>query len=537
VDGPETRNPDLPLHEQPEVHARRWLILSAMCLSLVLVVMAVSGLNVALPTIQQDLDTTGTELLWIVASYAIVFAGLLLPAGAIGDKFGRKGALQAGLVVSAVGAIVAAAGSTSVQVIAGRAIMGGGAAFIMPATLSIISVVFPPQERFKAIAIWAGFAGAGGAIGPIVSGVLLTGWWIVPEFGWPATFLVNVAVIVLALLATSVLAPKTKEAVSTPLDPVGAGLSIVGISALLFAIIEGPDLGWSSSAVLGSFATAAAFFVVFIWWEIRTENPMLPMSFFRNRRFSVGSGVVSLVFFVMFGFFLLITLYLQFVLDYTPLEAGVATLPLALTVVLFAPRTASLGSRFGTGPVMAIGFVLVAGGLGLLTMVSVSTPYAHLALAFVLLGAGLALASAPATGNIITSVPADKAGVGSAMNDITRELGGAIGIAVGGSLVATIYSSAIDLDSLGLNPIADTVARESIGGALGVSAGIGGDTAAQIVSAANEAFTQAFASTMGIFAILSLLAGFATWWSMRGHEMDWSASEEEWNGEAGGSAS
>ena len=520
---------DLPLHEQPEVHARRWLILSAMCLSLVLVVMAVSGLNVALPTIQQDLGTSGTELLWIVAAYAIVFAGLLLTAGAIGDKFGRKGALQGGLIAFAIGAVIAAVASSALQVTVGRAVMGGGAGFIMPATLSIISVVFPPHERFKAIAIWAGFAGAGGAIGPIISGILLTGWWIIPQFGWGATFLVNLPVILLVLVAVAVVAPKSRETVSTPLDPIGGGLSIVGIAALLFAIIEGPELGWLSPVVLGSFGAAAVMAAVFVWWELRTEYPMLPMSFFRDRRFSVGSGVVTLVFFVLFAFFLLLILYLQFVLGYSPLKAGVATLPLALAVVLVAPRTASLSARFGSGAVMAAGFIVVAGGLALLTSVSTSTTYPELALAFVLLGTGLALASAPATGNIITSVPPDKAGVGSAMNDTTRELGGAIGIAVGGSLVATIYSATIDLTSHGLPPAAGDAANESIGGALGVAAGIGGETGSQIVLAAHEAFTTAFAWTMGIFAVVALLAGVVTWWSMRGHEAEpaMSASEFE----------
>ena len=177
----------------------------------------------------------------------------------------------------------------------GRAVMGAGAAFIMPATLSIISVVFPPEERFKAIAIWAGFAGAGGAIGPIISGLLLTGWWIIPQFGWPATFLVNVPVIVLVLVAVAAVAPKSRESVSTPLDPVGGGISIVGISALLFAIIEGPELGWLSPVVLGSFAAAAVIAVIFVWWELRTEYPIRPMSCFRKRRFSVGRDRKSVV--------------------------------------------------------------------------------------------------------------------------------------------------------------------------------------------------------------------------------------------------
>ena len=520
MDFADQKSNELLLYEQPEVHARRWVILAAMCLSLVMVVMAVSGLNVALPTIQHDLGTSGAELLWIVASYAIVFAGLLLTAGALGDKFGRRGALQAGLVVFAIGTVVAALATTAFQAIVGRAIMGGGAAFIMPATLSIISVVFPPHERFKAIAIWAGLAGAGGAIGPIISGILLTGWWIIPQYGWAATFLVNLPVILLVMIAVAVVTPKSRESVSTPLDPIGGGLSIVWIGALLYAIIEGPELGWSSLTVSGAFVLAVVVAGVFVWWELRAEYPMLPISFFRNRRFSVGSGVVTLVFFVMFAFFLLLILYLQFVLGYTPLEAGVATLPFAIAIVVTSPRTAALSVRFGTGPLMGVGFGVLAAGLALLTTASTSTSYPVLALAFVVLGVGTALASAPATGNIITSVPHDKAGVGSAMNDTTRELGGAVGIAIGGSLVATIYGATIDLSSFNLSPTASHAANDSIGGALGVAGKIGGETGTQIVLAANEAFITGFTTTMGIFAVVALLAGLVTWWSMRGHEAE-----------------
>ena len=519
MDSTEQTTADSPLHGQPEVHARRWLILSVMSLSVVLVFMALSGLFVALPTIQQDLGTSGTELLWIVAALAIGFAGALT-AGAMGDKFGRKGALQGGLVMFAVGAVVAAVASSALQVTVGRAVMGGGAAFIMPATLSIISVIFPPHERFKAIAIWTGFGGAGVAIGPIISGILLTGWWIIPQFGWRATFVVTLLASLLVFVAIAVVAPKSRETVSTPLDPIGGGLSIVGIAALLFAIIEGPELGWLSPVVVGSFVAAAVIAAVFVWWELRTDYPTLPMSFFRNRRFSVGSGVVTLVFFIVAAFSVLLILYLQFVLSYSPLKVGVAALPLALALVVVAPRTASLSARFGSGAVMAAGFFVVAGGLALLTFVSRAATYPELALVFVLLGTGSALASTPALGNIVTSVPPDKAGVGSAMNDTTRELGSAIGIAVGGSLVATIYSTTIDLTSHGLPSADDDAANESIGGALGVAAGFDGEAGSQIALAAQEAFTTAFAWTMGIFAIVALLAGIVTWWSMRGHETE-----------------
>ena len=506
---------ELPLHEQPRIHARRWLILAIMCLSLVLIVMAVSGLAVALPTIQQDLGSTGTELIWIVASYAIVFAGLLLTAGAIGDKFGRKGALQAGLVVFAIGAVIATLSSSTWQVILGRSVMGASAAFIMPATLSIITVVFPPHERTRAIGIWAG-----GAIGPIISGLLLTGWWIIPQFSWGAAFLVNVPVIIATLVVVTVVAPKSRETVSTPLDPIGGGLSIVGIAALLFAIIEGPELGWASPVVLTGFGAAAVITATFVWWEIRTEHPTLPISFFRDRGFSVGSAVITFFSFILFGFFIMLVLYLQFVLGYSPLQAGVATLPFALVLIVVSPATAALSARFGTGLVMAMGLFITGAGLAVLTTASPSTGYAILAVAFVVMGAGAALVFAPATGNIVTSVPTDKAGVGSAMNDTTRELGGAVGVAVGGSLVASLYTATIDVTAHGLSVADSAAARESIGRALGVAAGIGGETASLIVMEANQAFTTAFAWTMGIFAVLSIVAGLATWWSMRGHETE-----------------
>ena len=508
----------VPLHEQPEVHARRWAVLAVMCLSLVLVVMAVSALNVAIPSMATDLGLSGTELLWVVDAYAIVFAGLLLIAGAMGDRFGRRGALEGGLVVFAIGAVVAAVASEAGQVILGRAIMGGGAAFIMPATLSIITAVFPPEERLKAIAIWAGFAGAGGAIGPIVSGLLLTGFGPIPQFDWPAAFLFNVPIIIGVLLVVHFRTPKSREAVPTPLDPVAGVLSIVGITALLFSIIQGPELGWTSATVLGSFVLAVVVGVLFVWWELRREHPMLPISFFRSRLFSVGAGVITFMFMVAFGFFLLQTLYVQFVLGYTALEAGLATLPLAVAIVATAPRSASLAARFGSGPVMGIGFVILAVGLALLTQVTTTTEYWYLALSFVPIGVGLALTSAPATGNILTSVPVDKAGVGSAMNDTTRELGGALGIALGGSVVASIFASTIDLSGFGLSEDLLDIASDSIGGAFGIATVVGGEAGALIIAAGQQAFTGAFSVTMGLAAIVAFIGGFVTWRAMRGHE-------------------
>ena len=497
----------LPLHERPEIHDRRWFLLGVMCLSLVMVVMAVSGLNVALPSMQRDLDADQTDLQWIVDSYAIVFAGLLLSAGAMGDRFGRKLALMGGLAVFAAGSLVGVLADSSSLVIVSRAISGIGAAFVMPATLSLITVVFPPQERGKAIAIWAGFAGAGGALGPLVVGFLLTGWWIFPSFWWGSAFVVNVITSIGVLAVVAVFAPRTRDDEATPLDPVGAVLSLVGIAALLFGIIEGPERGWSSGLVIAGFVIGGTLLSAFLVWELRTRYPMLPLSFFRDRGFSTGTAIITFGFLVMFGFFFLITLYFQFVKGYSPLRAGVATLPFPITMILVSPRSDGFVKRFGLNAVVATGFGSMAAGFVLLGFVGPETSYALIAPMFVLLAAGMAVTIAPATGAIMVSVPLNKAGVGSAVNDTTREFGGALGIAVLGSIVASQYRS--EFDTSALSPEVAEVAGESIGGAVGVGEQMGGAAGAAIVDAAGVAFTNAVNVAFLVAAVIAMTTGVA----------------------------
>ncbi len=498
----ELREPTPPtglLHEDPVVHRRRWFLLGIMCLSLVMVVMSVSGLNVALPSMQRELGSGASALQWIVDSYALVFAALLLPAGALGDRFGRKRALIFGLVVFAAGSLVGGLGTGAGQVIVGRIITGLGAAFVMPATLSLLTTIFPPHERRKAIAMWAGFAGAGGALGPIVSGALLEKFW------WGSAFLVNIPIVALVVLAVAVFSPTSKDPEATPLDPVGAGLSLVGLGALVYGIIEGPEKGWTSTVVLAAFAFAAVGLVGFLAWERRTRYPMLPLRLFKDRRMSVGSAVVTVAFFIMFGLFFLFTLYLQFVRGYSPLSAGLSTLPLAVALIAIAPRSAALAEKVGTGKVMAGGFVLIAAGFGVLGLIGPDTPYAVLALALVLLGAGMSLTAAPATGSIMSAVPPAKAGVGSAVNDTTREVGGALGIAVLGSIASAFYRTSVDLDGLSLPPQVRDAATESVGAATVIAeqAGRGG---AELAARAGTAFTDAFNLTSTVAAGLALAA-------------------------------
>jgi EmrB/QacA subfamily drug resistance transporter len=489
---------DLVLHADPDVHRRRWFLLGVLSLSLVMVVMAISSLNVALPSLQRDLGASATALSWIIDAYALVFAGLLLTAGALGDRFGRKGALLVGLAIFGAGSLISGlAGSVGV-VIAGRAVQGAGAALVMPATLSLIIAIFPPEERQRAIAVWVGFAGAGGALGPIVSGFLLESFW------WGSAFLVNLPVIAVTGAVIAAFSPRSRDESATPLDPIGAGLSLVGLVSLVFGIIEGPNRGWTDGLVLASFAAAVVFLVGFVVWERRAPHPMLPMSYFRDRRFSVGSGAITTSFFVMFGFFFLFSLYLQFARGYSPLDAALATLPLPATFIVVSPRSAGLAARFGSGPTMAVGFLLTALGMAVLTATAVDTPYPLLVVPMVLLAAGLSITAAPATGSIMSAVPLAKAGVGSAVNDTTREVGGALGIAVFGTIANAAYRSGASFGDLGLPSGAVDAAEDSVGAATAVASQIGGPTGAELMARAADAFTDAFnvAATISVAILL-----------------------------------
>ncbi|MEX2627685.1 MAG: MFS transporter [Ilumatobacteraceae bacterium] len=515
--GSEPGAPSVPLHERPEIHRRRWFLLGVMCLSLVLVVMGVSGLNVAIPSLQRGLDATATDLQWIVDAYAIVFAGLLLSAGSLGDRFGRKRALLGGLAVFGGGAVLGALADTSTTLIVARVVMGVGAAFIMPSTLSMLSAIFPPHERSRAIAVWAGFAGAGGALGPLIVGFLLTDWWVFPAYWWGAAFLVNLVAVVPVIVAIALWAPESRDDEVTPLDPLGAGLSLVGLSAMLFGIIEGPTKGWTDPAVLAGFVVGAIGLVGFVAWERRAPHPMLPIGLFRRRGFSIGSGVITFAFFVMFGFFFLMTQYLQLVRGYSPLDAGVAALPLALMLVLVSPRSAALTERFGIGTVIPTGFAVLVAGLVIMALLGPDTPYIVFAAGLVLLGAGMGITVAPATGSIMSSVPLNRAGIGSAVNDTTRELGGSLGIAVLGSIATSVYRGQVDTSDL--PPALAGPASESVGAAVAVGQQVGGDVGEALAASAGNAFTEAFNTTMAAGAVVGVLSAIAVAWAARRHNV------------------
>lgn len=481
----------------PAVYEKRWVILGVLCLSLVLVVVGNSSLNVALPTLQKDLGASSTQLQWIVDAYSIVFAGLLLPTGALGDRFGRKGALQLGLVVVGLASLLSTFANSPNQLIATRAAMGVGAAFVMPATLSILANVFPAGERARAIAIWAGFSGAGAAVGPVLSGFLLEHFW------WGSVFFVNVPIVIGALVAGAILLPTSKDPNHGRLDPVGALFSVVALASLLYAIIEAPVKGWGSASTIIGFVLFAGFAVAFVQWERRSAAPMLPMELFRNRRFSVGAATITLTFFCMFGLFFVLTQYLQFVLGFTPFKAGLATLPLAAMLIIFAPRSAGFVVRWGQARVQAFGLTMVAIGLLVMAALTPSSSYGWVALALVIMGIGMACTTAPATSAIVTSVPLSKSGVGSAVNDTTREVGGALGIAVLGSLVSSGYRATMANNVAGLPGASAAIARDSIGGAFNV-AKVAGPLGDQLNAAASAAFTDSMSTALIAAAVVAL---------------------------------
>ena len=492
-------NPIIEHEIDPTVYRRRWATLAVLCTSLMIVIIGNTSLNVAIPTLARELDASTSQLQWMVDAYSLVFAGLLFTAGTLGDRFGRKGALQAGLVVFLGGTILASTADAAGTVIAGRAVMGVAAAFVMPSTLSILANVFPVAERPKAIAIWAGIAGGGAAIGPVASGFLLE------HFFWGSVFLVNVPMIALALGAGAVLVPTSKDPDQVPLDLPGAGLSIVGLGSLVYGIIEGPSHGWTSPETLATFAVSALALVLFVARERRTDHPMIDLHLFRDRRFSVASGGMTLTFFAMFGTFFLVAQYFQLVLGYSPLKSGLLQLPMAFVMMGLAPQIPRFVARFGVHRVVPTGLAFVGLGMAVFSQVQTDSSLWFLYLAIIPLAMGMVSTMTPLTTLIMASVPVGRAGVGSAMNDTTRELGGALGVAVLGSLVTSAYTGSLDGAVAGLPGPARAAAESGLSGALAVAQDVGGPAGAAIADAAKAAFVDG----IGLAAMVAAVVVFA----------------------------
>jgi EmrB/QacA subfamily drug resistance transporter len=478
---------------------RRWAALGVLCLSLLAIVVDNTIVNVALPTLARDLDADLSALQWVVDAYTLVFAGLLLLAGALGDRYGRRRTLLAGLGVFAVASAAAAASGGVDALIAARAVMGAGAAFIMPATLSLVVSVFPDRrERATAVGIWAATAGLGVALGPVVGGVLLD------RFAWGAIFLVNVPLCALALAAGAVVVPESRDPAAGRIDWTGAALSGVALVAFVWAVIEAPAAGWTSARVLAAGGVAAVALAAFVVQQRRTADPLLDLRLFRDPRFSAASATIMVLFFALFGFLFLATQYLQFVLGHSPSAAGVRVLPYAGAMIVSATLSAGLVQRLGTRPVATAGMALFAAGLAVAATVTAGGGYGRLAVAFVLMGAGMGLAGAPATESITGSLPPERANIGSAVNDTTRELGGALGVAIVGSVMSSLYSAQL-ADALpdGVPGPVAAAARHSLGAAVQIGAGV--------ADPARDAFVHAMARASIVVAVVAALGALIAW--------------------------
>jgi EmrB/QacA subfamily drug resistance transporter len=486
------------------VYGRRWWILAVLCLSLLIVGIDGTIVNIALPSIVRELGASSSQLQWIVDAYTLVFASFLLLAGSLGDRYGRKSALTAGLLVFGVGSLASALVSSAGGLIMTRAVQGLGAAFIMPSTLSILTSVFPDDERGRAIGIWAGVSGLGVAVGPITGGYLLE------HFYWGSIFLVNIPVIAVALLGGAVLVPNSRDPHAPKLDLVGTVLSVTMLFTLLYGIIEGPTRGWTDPLIVGAFAVGVILLAAFVLWELHSDHPMLDVTFFKNPRFSAASIAVTLVFFSMFGALFFLSQYLQFVLGYDPLQSGIRLLPIAVALVVAAPLSPLFVARLGTKIVVSAGLVLVALGMWLFSHASADSGYGLVALVLLVIGVGMAIAMAPATDSIMGALPHEKAGIGSAVNDTTREVGGALGVAILGSITASSYTSAITATPVYAaaakqSPAAAAALKDSVGSAAAVAAQLSAGTAKLVTAAANEAFVHALDHTVIVGAIVALL--------------------------------
>jgi len=478
---------------------RRWLVLGVLILALFGVSLDNTILIVALPTLAKSLSASASDLQWFVDAYVLVFAGMLLLSGALSDRFGRRKLLLIGLVLFGIGSALAPLVSTTAQLIVLRAFMGLGAAFMMPTTLAIIADVFAEDERPKAIAAWSAVSALGIVAGPLLGG------WLLEHFDWPSVFLVNVPFVLIGIFATVAVVPESRAPGRTPLDLVGAALSVAGLSTLVYAIIEMPSLGWDDPKVLVASAIAAVAIVAFIVWERRTAHPMLDIGLFRDRRFSAASLSVTLVFFSLNGALFFLTQFLQGVQGLSPLETSLRFMPIALGVMLASVASAAMTSRFGPRVTTSLGLLVVAGGLAGLGLVQTDSSDLFIYLEMFIIACGIGLAMTPATSTIMSALPESQFGVGSAVNDTTREIGGALGVAILGSLFAGSYSASMAGVAATLPPAVASIVSDSLSGAAAVAARVGGAEGAALLALAQTAFVDAMAWTSLIGAGVAMI--------------------------------
>jgi EmrB/QacA subfamily drug resistance transporter len=489
--------PSIDREDPQAANPRRWAILAVLCTSLLLVMLGNTALNLALPSIASDLGLSSAAQQWVVDSYSLVFAGLLFTTSSLGDRFGRKGVMQAGLVLFTVATGFAAFLATSgAGLITARAVMGLAGAMIMPSTLSILTNVFPASERGRAIAIWTAVSGGGAAIGMMISGFMLEHW------SWHSVFLLNLPVAAVALVAGMVLIPTSRDPEHPKLDFLGAALSTAGIAAVVYGLIEAPTHGWTSSTTLGVLAVGVALVGAFAMWELRTNSPMLDVRLLRRPSFGVSSLALTLVFFTLMGVFFSISQLFQLVMGYGTFESALRLAPIFVAMIVMAPQAPRFVTRFGTRTTVAGGLAVVAAGISILAMLPSDPSYLQVAIGLSITAGGMALAMSPTTDLLMSSVPRTKAGMGAAMNDTTRELGGALGVAVLGSVLASQYAANISSATGALPATAAATAKASLAGALHVAATLPAGQTGHLASAARSAWMSGLSTSMIVGAVI-----------------------------------
>ncbi len=487
-----TKEPPEPRSHLP-VPRRPGIALAALCMAAFVISLDTTIVNVALPSLVRQLDASTTDLQWVVDAYSLVFAALILAAGSLSDRLGRKGTLMVGLGVFGVASLAGSAGTSMDALIAARAVMGLGAALIFPATLSLISNIFTERtERARAIGLWGATTGVGIALGPIVGGWLLERYW------WGSVFLFMAPVAAGIVVLVALVVPTSRDPRTPPVDWAGLLLSAAGMGALVLTIIEAPDWGWGSARTVAGFAVSAVVLGAFLHAERRRPHPMLDLELFRNPRFTAASGAVTVAFFALSGFIFLVTQFFQFLKAYSPLATGFRLLPVAVSVAISSLVGTRVAVRVGNKIVVTAGLLLLSVAFAWISTASPGTSYLEIASQMLVLGTGMGLTSAPATEAIMGAVPAAKAGVGSAVNDATRLLGGTLGVAVIGSISASIYATRLSSALPALPRDAVEAARGSVGGAIVVAQALDqggfGLAADRVRLAAVHAFEGSFAA-------------------------------------------
>jgi EmrB/QacA subfamily drug resistance transporter len=467
---------------------RRWLILAVLCLSLLVLVVDNTVLTVAIPTLISDLHASSSQIQWMLDAYILVFAGLLLTAGALSDRHGRRRGLIVGLAIFGLASLAASYAQNPGQLIAARAAMGVGGAFLMPGTLSIITTVFAGPELRKAIAIWSSVLMVGAVAGPSLGGLLLQHFW------WGSVFLINVPIAAIGIIAAVLVIPESRGPALRP-DLVGAALSVIGLGGIVWAVIDVGHSGWGSAQVLGGFAAGVTGLALFAVRQRRTDHPMLPLSLFGNRSFSGASLSVVLLSLASAGTLLALTQYLQFVLGFDPLRAGLALLPMIVAALIFNFVGVAIDKRLGTRWTVSLGLLVLAGGFGVLTTIGPHDGYLTVAVALGVLGIGSGIAGPAAYASLLGSLPPERAGVGSAINDTVQQVGQALSVAVLGSVLTSLFSSSLPATVTG-------PARDSIGDALAEAARTDNPALADI---ARTSFVHALGTTSWV----GLAAGLA----------------------------